>query len=307
MSMFAVKRISNDIKNYMNSNLKECGIYCDFNEENIYNVKVLIIGPENTPYENGFHLFDFNFPKNYPVSPPSVLFVSTDRRIRAHPNLYINGKVCLSFLGTWSGPGWTAALTLNTILLSIQSLLNEEPLHNEPGYQNEKGSRCEIYRNLVNYYNIVVSTLKQINTPLRGYEAFQKIMKSHFVKNYDNYLKQLEKFKDISQINQCVYGMGAKIEYSKVKQELVDTYNKITSDPEFMSLLDQPELPLPEPIPNTVIEASQPKPKTNSRKAPNIKAKDHDIGFETISENDNKTYVVIETKNGYKRWVKKKE
>jgi hypothetical protein len=26
--------------------------------------------------------------------------------VRFNPNLYINGKVCLSLLGTWSGPSW---------------------------------------------------------------------------------------------------------------------------------------------------------------------------------------------------------
>ena len=35
---------------------------------------------------------------------------------------------------TWSGPGWTATQSLLSVLVSIQSLLNEKPYHNEPGY-----------------------------------------------------------------------------------------------------------------------------------------------------------------------------
>ena len=61
--------------------------------------------------------------------------------IIVNPNLYENGKVCLSILGTWSGPGWTTACTLSSVLLSIQSLLNENPIHNEPGWENENGEK----------------------------------------------------------------------------------------------------------------------------------------------------------------------
>lgn len=30
-------------------------------------------------------------------------------RVRFNPNLYNCGKVCLSLLGTWAGPGWDPA------------------------------------------------------------------------------------------------------------------------------------------------------------------------------------------------------
>lgn len=56
------------------------------------------------------------------------------------PNLYANGKVCLSILGTWQGPGWTQSQTLTSVLLSIQSLMNPLPYHNEPGYENERST-----------------------------------------------------------------------------------------------------------------------------------------------------------------------
>lgn len=36
---------------------------------------------------------------------------------------------------TWDGPGWTAAQSLLSVLISIQSLMNEKPYHNEPGYE----------------------------------------------------------------------------------------------------------------------------------------------------------------------------
>jgi hypothetical protein len=48
---------------------------------------------------------------------------------------YECGKVCLSLLGTWSGPGWKAfESTLLQVLVSIQSFIFvSEPYYNEPG------------------------------------------------------------------------------------------------------------------------------------------------------------------------------
>lgn len=40
--------------------------------------------------------------------------------------------VC-SILGTWEGPRWTPVHSISSVLLSIQSLMNEKPYHNEPG------------------------------------------------------------------------------------------------------------------------------------------------------------------------------
>ena len=63
---------------------------------------VMIQGPMRTPYEDGLFFFDVQLPSNYPLSPPVFFYVSycTDR---LNPNLYEDGKVCISLLGTWTG------------------------------------------------------------------------------------------------------------------------------------------------------------------------------------------------------------
>ena len=72
--------------------------------------RALIIGPADTPYANGCFLFDIFLPAEYPNTPPKVQFLTTGGgRVRFNPNLYDNGKVCLSLLGTWAGPSWDAA------------------------------------------------------------------------------------------------------------------------------------------------------------------------------------------------------
>ncbi|VDN30607.1 unnamed protein product [Dibothriocephalus latus] len=78
-------------------------------------------------------------PPNYPNSPPKVKLLTTGNgSVRFGPNLYANGKVCLSILGTWSGPEWTPAHSLSSVLISIQSVMNQEPYYNEPGFTTER-------------------------------------------------------------------------------------------------------------------------------------------------------------------------
>ena len=74
----AMKRIISDIKELRNNPLTEHGIYYEHDETDILKGQALIIGPRNTPYENGFYLFEFNFPGNYPHEPPTVNFKTND-------------------------------------------------------------------------------------------------------------------------------------------------------------------------------------------------------------------------------------
>ena len=75
---------------------------CD--EERLDVMKVLITGPQDTPYANGCFEFDVFFPSDYPDSPPLINLQTTGNQThRFNPNLYHDGKVCLSILNTWHG------------------------------------------------------------------------------------------------------------------------------------------------------------------------------------------------------------
>lgn len=65
----------------------------------------LIKGPTRTPYEDGLFLFDIQLPNIYPAVPPLFRYLSQCSG-RLNPNLYDNGKVCVSLLGTWIGKVW---------------------------------------------------------------------------------------------------------------------------------------------------------------------------------------------------------
>jgi len=114
-------------------------------ESDILHWHGMILGPPHTPYSLGLFHFDLKFPQDYPNSAPKVLITTTSGgHVRFNPNLYATGKVCLSILGTWraehSGEQWSAVQSSQSILLSIQSLMNDAPYHNEPSFEADDGS-----------------------------------------------------------------------------------------------------------------------------------------------------------------------
>lgn len=105
-------------------------------------LRACIFGPEGTPYDSGAFIFDIFLPFDYPNVPPNFRLLTTGGgKVRFNPNLYNNGKVCLSLLGTWSGPSWNSSSTILQVLVSIQSLiLVSDPYFNEPGYESKMGT-----------------------------------------------------------------------------------------------------------------------------------------------------------------------
>jgi len=87
-------------------------------------MKILVVGPKGTPYENGLWEFDLLCRNNFPNEAPVMSFRTTGGGVaHVNPNLYQDGKVCLSLLGTWSGEPWKPGVsTLLQVLVSIQAM-----------------------------------------------------------------------------------------------------------------------------------------------------------------------------------------
>ncbi|KAI7156711.1 hypothetical protein KC349_g6088 [Hortaea werneckii] len=134
----AIARITREIAAIEKGSDLSLAVAC--RDSDVRNVRALIIGPPETPYEYGFFEFEIKFSKEYPIKSPSVRSITTNGgRTRFNPNIYNEGKVCLSILGTWRGnPGeeWSSAQGLESVLLSIQSLMSANPYENEPGYED---------------------------------------------------------------------------------------------------------------------------------------------------------------------------
>ncbi|KAJ3071215.1 Ubiquitin-conjugating enzyme E2 15 [Podochytrium sp. JEL0797] len=100
-----------------------------FDDNNIYEWELMIMGPESTLYEGGFFKAKLSFPTDYPLLPPKMTFISDIW----HPNVYPSGEVCISIL---HAPGedkygyesaserWLPIHTVETIVLSVISMLS---------------------------------------------------------------------------------------------------------------------------------------------------------------------------------------
>lgn len=151
-------------------------------------LRAVIFPPASTPYASGAFFFDILIPPDYPSTPPKVQFMTTGGgQIRFNPNLYDSGKVCLSLLGTWSGPSWQPGTsTLLQVLVSIQAMIlgEENPYGNEPGYERTlhtaSGKIASEQYNQTQRYNTVQYSMLPA---LRGQapKGFEEPLKVHFM------------------------------------------------------------------------------------------------------------------------------
>ena len=119
--------------------LTDSGLFWIPDETELTHGWAVVCGPEDTPYYGGAFCFEVRFPDDYPFSPPSFNYLTNDGRTRFNPNLYKNGKVCLSLLNTWQGEQWSGVQSLSSILQCIQTaVLIPEPLRNEPGFASAR-------------------------------------------------------------------------------------------------------------------------------------------------------------------------
>ncbi|KQS39321.1 uncharacterized protein Dere_GG17289, isoform C [Drosophila erecta] len=173
-------------------------VRCDTDRLDI--MKVLITGPADTPYANGCFEFDVFFPPDYPNQPMLINLETTGRHsVRFNPNLYNDGKVCLSVLNTWHGrpeEKWNAQTSsFLQVLVSIQSLiLVPEPYFNEPGFERSRGTpsgtnssreyNSNIYQACVRW-----AMLEQIRSPS---QCFKDVIHKHFWLKREEICAQIE-------------------------------------------------------------------------------------------------------------------
>lgn len=170
----------------------DASIFVKVDPSNMSVMRAMIIGPKDTPYENGCFIFDILIPSNYPTEHPYAQFMNHGG-VRFNPNLYANGKVCLSLLGTWGNgakddsENWNPAIsTIFQLLMSIQSqILVEEPWYNEPGRDTyrltdgRKEERSE-YNKTIQLYTLQHAILNLINKCDTTYPEFAEVIKTHF-------------------------------------------------------------------------------------------------------------------------------
>lgn len=147
---------------------------------------------------------------DYPNTPMLINLETTGRHsVRFNPNLYLDGKVCLSVLNTWHGrpeEQWNAQTSsflqvifnyhinihvhflsqfdssqnIFQVLVSIQSLiLVPEPYFNEPGFERSRGTPGGTHHSLEynsNIYQACVrwAMLEQLRNPTSCFQQVNK-------------------------------------------------------------------------------------------------------------------------------------
>ena len=232
--MTSVKRLLKDVKDVYKEPLERDGIYYKHDEKDFNFGYALILGPRDSIYENGYYFFKFEFPHDYPHSPPKVIFHTNDGIVRFHPNFYRNGKVCLSLLNTWRGEGWTSCQTIKTILLTLCSLLTNDSLLNEPGI-TKYNKDFKTYHDIIRFKNMSVAIAAMMRSgsgiyPSPIFDAFKPIVEKHFIENYESNIARVNKLakcrtKAISSTS--IYSMKVSIDYEKVGAQIKEIYDNI--------------------------------------------------------------------------------
>jgi len=117
MSNIAQQRIQREFKEVVKSSeVAQSGVELHLVNDDLTELKGTIKGPPDTPYEGGTYHLEIHIPDTYPFNPPKDRFVTQIW----HPNISsVTGAICLDILKDQ----WAAAMTLRTVLLSLQALL----------------------------------------------------------------------------------------------------------------------------------------------------------------------------------------
>jgi ubiquitin-conjugating enzyme E2 Z len=230
-----IKRLLRDVKQILKNPLTDQGIYYIHDDADMLKGYALIIGPSDTPYFGGNYFFEIDYPTDYPHAPPKVKYCTNAENIRFNPNLYTNGKVCISLLNTWKGDQWTSCQTISTILLTLCTLLCKNPLLNEPGV-HIKHVDMNNYNEIIEFSNLNTAVCDILSRKegvyLSFFENFYSFIKENFQKNIDKLLEFADK-KNGEFKNQEVnfktgfYNMSVNIDYNKVIKKLNDLKKNI--------------------------------------------------------------------------------
>jgi ubiquitin-conjugating enzyme E2 G1 len=113
-----------------------CGFSVGLDDDsNFFKWRVIFEGPSETLYEGGLFSTLLDFPQDFPNSPPVMKFETE----MWHPNVYPDGKVCISILhppGTdrhndqeTAEERWRPILSVEAILVSVLSMLVDPNLN----------------------------------------------------------------------------------------------------------------------------------------------------------------------------------
>ena len=226
ITRYTIHRLVKDIADITKDPLQDHGIYYRHDDTNMLIGHALIIGPEDTPYQYGFYHFKIVFPVNYPDVPPTVTFLTNKNRIRFNPNLYRNGKCCLSILNTWHGDQWSSCQSLRSILLTLVTIFNKTPFLNEPAITDQHPD-YDSYHKIIEYSNIHIAFLGTMNQNIDAidYSLFESVINKEYKKNLKTIQSYVKKEAwntlDSVEYTNSLYNVTCWCNYKKIYDEVI--------------------------------------------------------------------------------------
>ncbi|XP_013909002.1 PREDICTED: ubiquitin-conjugating enzyme E2 Z-like [Thamnophis sirtalis] len=100
-------------------------------------------------------------------------------------------KISSCFLqsgSTWTGPAWSPAQSISSVLISIQSLMTENPYHNEPGFEQERHpGDSKNYNECIQHETIRIAVCDMLEGKYPSPEPLRGVMEKSFMEYYDFY------------------------------------------------------------------------------------------------------------------------
>jgi len=157
----AMKRLQMELKQQINEPNYYYSIEVD--EKNFMKWNILLLGPSDTIFEGGIFKCQIEFPKEYPNKPPSFKFVDK----LYHPNIYPDGKVCISILHEGEdqygyehiSERWNPSHSVNSILMSILSMLTAPNFESPANVDASKLWRDDFDKYKMNIYKLIAKTI----------------------------------------------------------------------------------------------------------------------------------------------------
>ncbi|KAI5124050.1 hypothetical protein M0805_003879 [Coniferiporia weirii] len=144
------KRLGNELMTLMMSSSPGISAFPK-TDANLFDWVGTIEGAPGTVYAGLTFKISIAFPPNYPYVPPAIRFDTPCY----HPNVDLNGNICLDILQD----KWSAVYSVHTILLSLQSLLGEpnnaSPLNTDAA--NLWSNQEEFKSQLMKHYRPITS------------------------------------------------------------------------------------------------------------------------------------------------------
>jgi ubiquitin-conjugating enzyme E2 Z len=229
----SLKRIQADIRELQQSLYQETGIFYEPNEQDITHGQACIFGPPGTPYEDCPMLYSFQFPADYPFDSPNVTFQTTNGHTRFHPNMYVQGNVCLSILGTWQGPAWSSILRISSVLITLQSLLTNNPIVHEPGYERASDHVSSKYSRVVELACMrYILNCAEATRPSSSIQPFFAEFQRRLPATLDRLFVRLESYCTTGEcmITNVPYQMDCTTNYRELLEQVVKLKTRIAEE-----------------------------------------------------------------------------